>query len=53
MMTFMVYFLLKNPEKMRKLRAQIDEVLGDRPVQYDDLANLPYLTGALLCIPSI
>ncbi|KAF8217433.1 fatty acid hydroxylase [Mycena galopus ATCC 62051] len=47
MMTFMVYFLLKNPEKMRKLRAEIDEVLGDRPVQYDDLAKLPYLNAVM------
>jgi cytochrome P450/NADPH-cytochrome P450 reductase len=45
MMTFMVYYLIKNPETMRKLRAQIDEVLGDRPVQYEDFANLPYLIG--------
>ncbi|KAJ6522368.1 fatty acid hydroxylase [Mycena vulgaris] len=48
MMTFMVYFLLKNPEKMRKLRAQIDEVLGpDRPVQYKDFARLPYLIAVM------
>ncbi|KAJ6598272.1 cytochrome P450 [Mycena vulgaris] len=43
MMSFMVYFLLKNPKTMRKLRAQVDEVLGGRPVQYDDFAKLPYL----------
>ncbi|KAJ7808338.1 cytochrome P450 [Mycena olivaceomarginata] len=43
MMSFMVYFLIKNPQTMRKLRAQIDEVLGSRPVQYEDFANLPYL----------
>ncbi|KAJ6577595.1 fatty acid hydroxylase [Mycena capillaripes] len=47
MMTFMVYFLLKNPEKLRKLRAQIDEVLGGRPVQYEDFANLPYLIAIM------
>ncbi|KAJ7164230.1 fatty acid hydroxylase [Mycena filopes] len=47
MMTFMVYFLLKNPETMRKLRAQVDEVLGDRPVQYDDFAKLPYLIAVM------
>ncbi|KAJ7077036.1 cytochrome P450 [Mycena epipterygia] len=33
MMSFMVYYLLKNPETLRKLRAQIDEVLGSRPIQ--------------------
>ncbi|KAJ6600950.1 fatty acid hydroxylase [Mycena vulgaris] len=47
MMTFMVYYLLKNPEKMRKLRAQVDEVLGDRPVQYEDFAKLPYLIAVM------
>ncbi|KAJ6473674.1 fatty acid hydroxylase, partial [Mycena sanguinolenta] len=46
MMTFMVYFL-KNPETMGKLRAQIDEVLGDRPVQYQDFAKLPYLIAVM------
>jgi cytochrome P450/NADPH-cytochrome P450 reductase len=50
MMTFMVYFLLKNPEKLRKLRAQIDEVLGEREVQYEDFAKLPYLIGALFLL---
>ncbi|KAJ7075592.1 fatty acid hydroxylase [Mycena belliarum] len=47
MMTFMVYFLLKNPETLRKLRAQVDEVLGERPVQYEDFAKLPYLIAVM------
>ncbi|KAJ7508252.1 fatty acid hydroxylase [Mycena galericulata] len=47
MMTFMVYYLLKNPDTMRKLRAQIDEVLGERPVQYEDFAKLPYLIAVM------
>ncbi|KAJ6454873.1 cytochrome P450 [Mycena vitilis] len=47
MMTFMVYYLLKNPDTMRKLRAQIDEVLGGRPVQCEDFANLPYLIAVM------
>lgn len=46
----MVYFLLKNPETLRKLRAQIDEVLGEREVQYEDFAKLPYLIGALFLL---
>lgn len=51
MMTFMIYYLLKNPEAMRKLRAEIDEVLGGRPVQCEDFSKLPYLTGTLfLCL---
>ncbi|KAF8148143.1 fatty acid hydroxylase [Mycena galopus ATCC 62051] len=47
MMSFMVYFLLKTPDKMRKLRAQVDEVLGDRPIQYEDFAKLPYLIAVM------
>ncbi|KAJ7674373.1 cytochrome P450 [Mycena rosella] len=47
MMTFMVYFLLKHPDKMRKLRAQVDEVLGDRPVTYEDFSKLPYLIAVM------
>jgi cytochrome P450/NADPH-cytochrome P450 reductase len=45
MMSFMVYFLLKNPEAMRKLRVEIDQVVGDRPVQYEDMSKLLYLNG--------
>ncbi|KAJ7640087.1 fatty acid hydroxylase [Mycena polygramma] len=47
MMTFMVYYLLKNPDTMRKLGAQVDEVLGGRPVQCEDFANLPYLIAVM------
>ncbi|KAJ7620489.1 fatty acid hydroxylase [Mycena polygramma] len=47
MMTFMVYYLLKNPETMRTLRAQIDEVLGERKVQYEDFAKLTYLVAVM------
>ncbi len=45
MLTFTIYFLLKNPDKMRKLRAEIDEVLGGRPLEVEDLDKLPYLIG--------
>lgn len=40
-----MYYLLKNPEALRKLRAEIDEVVGDGPVQYEHLSKLPYLIG--------
>lgn len=53
-MTFMIYHLLKHPEAMRKLRAEIDEVLGGRPVQVEDFSKMPYLTGTFvlyLCLP--
>ncbi|KAK0212347.1 fatty acid hydroxylase [Desarmillaria ectypa] len=47
MMAFTVYFLLKNLEKMRKLRAEIDEVLGRRPLEVGDLDKLPYLVAVM------
>ena len=46
MLTFILYFLLKNPEAMRKLREEVDEVLGDEPVRLDHIAKLKYTSGA-------
>ncbi|KAJ7601926.1 fatty acid hydroxylase [Mycena polygramma] len=33
------------PAALRKVRAEIDQLLGDRPASVDDLSNMPYLTG--------
>jgi len=30
---------------MRKLRQEIDEVVGSRPIQVEDLSKMPYLLG--------
>ena len=46
MLTFAMYHLLKNPEAMRKLREEVDTVIGDRAMTADDLSRLPYLIGA-------
>jgi cytochrome P450 / NADPH-cytochrome P450 reductase len=45
LLSFMTYYLLKNPETMRKLRAEVDGVLQGRPLQVSDLSKLPYLIG--------
>ena len=45
MLTFTVYYLLKNPEAMRKLREEIDTKIGERPVTVKDINQLPYLIG--------
>ena len=45
MLTFTIYFLLKNPEAMRKLREEIDREIGDRPMTVRDVNKLPYLLG--------
>ncbi|KAF9263922.1 cytochrome P450 [Marasmius fiardii PR-910] len=47
MMSFMTYYLLKNPSTMRKLQAEVDQVLGGEPVQYQDLSKMPYLIAVM------
>jgi cytochrome P450 len=36
------YLLAENPQAERRLHAEVDEVLGDRPPTVDDLKDLPY-----------
>ena len=45
MLTFTLYYLLKNLEAMRRLREEVDTMIGDRPMSVDDLQKLPYLIG--------
>ncbi|KAJ7636254.1 bifunctional P-450/NADPH-P450 reductase [Roridomyces roridus] len=47
MLTFTVYHLLKTPDALRKLRAEIDSVLGDRPAQAEDFGKMPYLKAVM------
>jgi hypothetical protein len=51
MLSFALYNLLKHPEAMAKLRAEVDEVLGDQPLQVSDLGKFPYLTGTFKPAP--
>ena len=37
------YLLAKNPEKVAALREELDQVVGDRRIEVDDLPKLPYL----------
>lgn len=50
MLTFSIYHLLRTPEALRKLRAEVDEVVGNRPVQVEDLSKMPYLNGLRICL---
>ena len=51
MLTFITYYLLKNPETMRKLREEVDEKIGERAVTVRDVNQLPYLLGTQsLCL---
>nr|BAL05159.1 cytochrome P450 [Phanerodontia chrysosporium] len=47
MLTFGMYHLLKNPEAMRKLREEVDTIIGDRAMTADDLSRLPYLVAVM------
>ena len=50
-LSFVLYYLLKNPEAMRKLREEIDTKIGQRSMTVDDVNKLPYLIGksAIYC----
>ena len=45
MLSFALYNLLKNPNFMAKLCDEIDEVIGEEPLQVSHLGKLPYLNG--------
>ena len=46
MLSFALYNLLKNPDSMAKLRDEIDNVIGEEPLNVSHLGKLPYLNGA-------
>ena len=52
MLTFTIYFLLKHPEALRKLREEIEREIGDRPMIAQDVNKLPYLTGKFSALTS-
>ena len=45
LLTFTLYYLCKNPEAMRKVREEVDEVLGDQPIHVEDISKLKYVSG--------
>jgi cytochrome P450 / NADPH-cytochrome P450 reductase len=53
MLSFVIYYLLKHPEAMSRLRAEVDSVVGDRTIAIDDIPKLPYLNGSPIHQPSI
>lgn len=44
-LTWSWHLLAQHPEAQRRLHAEVDEVLGDRPPTLDDLPRLPYTGG--------
>ncbi|MER7765023.1 cytochrome P450 [Streptomyces sp. NPDC097619] len=47
LLSFAVHALLTRPEVLRRARAVVDEVLGDRTPRFEDLAGLGYLGQVL------
>ncbi|KAH8111193.1 cytochrome P450 oxidoreductase OrdA-like protein [Phellopilus nigrolimitatus] len=47
MLSFATYFLLKNPDALRALRAELDAVLGGSECTLAELGKLPYLTAVM------
>ncbi|KAK7056328.1 hypothetical protein VNI00_002881 [Paramarasmius palmivorus] len=47
MLSFTTYYLIKNPQAMRKLQKEVDDVLGGRPMKAEDLGNMPYLVAVM------
>ena len=45
LLTFTLYYLIKNPDTMRRAREEVDEVLGDGEIQLSDLGKLKYIVG--------
>ncbi|KAK0947242.1 hypothetical protein LTR29_001197 [Friedmanniomyces endolithicus] len=46
-LSFLFYYLVKNPEAYRKARAEVDEVVGTESIQVHALQKLPYITACL------
>ncbi|TBU21312.1 bifunctional P-450:NADPH-P450 reductase [Dichomitus squalens] len=47
LLTFTLYYLCKNPEAMRRVREEVDEVLGEGPIRVEDISKLKYISACL------
>lgn len=45
MLSFTIYYLLKNPATLMKLRQEVDRVVGNEDIRVEHLDQLPYLVG--------
>jgi len=46
-LTWTLFELSRSPEALAEVRAEVDEVLGDRPLSYDDLPSMRRLRAAI------
>lgn len=47
MLSFLFYFLLKNPHAYKKAQEEVDTVIGRRKITVEDLSKLPYINACL------
>ncbi|OSC96348.1 fatty acid hydroxylase [Trametes coccinea BRFM310] len=47
LLAFTLYYLCKNPEALRKLREEVDDVLGEEPIQLEHIGKLKYTSACL------
>ncbi|THC91963.1 hypothetical protein EYZ11_008579 [Aspergillus tanneri] len=47
MLSFLFYYLLKNPSAYQKAQQEVDTVIGRRKITVEDLSKLPYITAVM------
>lgn len=47
MLSFLFYFLLKNPVAYKKAQEEVDTVIGRRKITVEDLSKLPYINAIM------
>lgn len=47
MLSFVFYYLLKNPAAYKKAQDEVDNVVGSGSIQVEHLTKLPYITAVL------
>jgi cytochrome P450/NADPH-cytochrome P450 reductase len=47
LLSFVFYYLLKNPEAYQQAQREVDEMIGNKPITADHLSKLPYLNAVL------
>ena len=47
LLSFLLYHLLKNPSALQRARAEVDEVVGDSPVNHTHLKKIPFINACL------
>jgi cytochrome P450 / NADPH-cytochrome P450 reductase len=47
LLSFVFYYLLKNPSAYQKAQQEVDEVIGTGPITIDHLSKIPYINAIL------